>query len=64
MSALEIGGGTFDLYYNASFTDNLSLVLTDAAPATDVPEPSEVPGLLIGGALVIGAIKKRQQKSS
>jgi hypothetical protein len=63
MSA-AVRGGNFNLYYNDAYADNLALVLTDATPATSVPEPSDVPGLLIGGALVVGVIKKRQQKSS
>ena len=48
--------------YNNSYADNLSLVLTNNTPATAVPEPSAVPGVLIGGALVVGAMKKRRQK--
>jgi hypothetical protein len=32
------------------------------ATATSVPEPSAVPGILIGGALVIGVLRKRKQK--
>jgi hypothetical protein len=49
--------------YNDTYADNLSLVLTDInASATSVPEPSAIPGVLIGGALVVGAIKKRKQK--
>ena len=49
--------------YNDASADNLSLVLTDInAAATSVPEPSAIPGVLIGGALVVGAIKKRRQK--
>jgi hypothetical protein len=55
-----------ELYLIASdsdyvYADNLSLVLTNNA-ATSVPEPSAVPGILIGGALVVGAIKKRKRK--
>jgi hypothetical protein len=51
--------------YNNGYADNLSLVFTDInASATNVPEPSSIPGILIGGALVVGAIKHRQQKSS
>jgi hypothetical protein len=57
-------GSSSNSYDNNAYADNLSLVLTDAKPATRIPEPSEVPGLLIGGALAIGAIKKRQQKST
>ncbi|WP_310426204.1 PEP-CTERM sorting domain-containing protein [Chamaesiphon sp. VAR_48_metabat_135_sub] len=49
--------------YNDTYADNLSLILTDInATATSVPEPSEIPGVLIGGALVVGAIKQRKQK--
>jgi hypothetical protein len=50
--------------YNDGYVDNLSLVLTDinASNPTSVPEPSAIPGVLIGGALVVGAIKKRRQK--
>ncbi len=48
--------------YNDAYADNLSLVLTDInATATSVPEPSAIPGVLIGGALVVGAIKKRRK---
>ena len=32
------------------------------ATATSVPEPSSIPGILVGGALCICAIKKRRQK--
>jgi hypothetical protein len=47
---------------NDTYADNLSLVLTDInATATSVPEPSAVPGILIGGALVVGAMKKRRK---
>jgi hypothetical protein len=47
---------------NDAYADNLSLVLTDTnASATSVPEPSAIPGVLIGGALVVGAIKKRRK---
>ena len=46
-----------------TYADNLSLVLTDInATATSVPEPSAVPGVLIGGALCAYVIKKRRQK--
>jgi hypothetical protein len=49
--------------YNNGYADNLSLVFTDInASAPSVPEPSTIPGVLIGGALVVGAIKKRKQK--
>ncbi|WP_310483465.1 PEP-CTERM sorting domain-containing protein [Chamaesiphon sp. VAR_48_metabat_403] len=48
--------------YNNAYADNLSLVLTDRTPATAVPEPSAVPGILVGGALVVGVMKKRRQK--
>ena len=48
---------------NDTYADNLSLVLTDInATATSVPEPSAVPGVLIGGALCAYVIKKRRQK--
>jgi hypothetical protein len=45
---------------NDGYADNLSLVLTNNTPTTSVPEPSAVPGILIGGALVFGAVKKRK----
>ncbi len=32
------------------------------ATATSVPEPSAVPGLLLGSALVVGVLRKRKQK--
>jgi hypothetical protein len=48
--------------YNNAYADNLSLVLIDRTPATAVPEPSAIPGVLIGGALVVGVMKKRRQK--
>jgi hypothetical protein len=48
---------------NDGYADNLSLVLTDNTPAaTSVPEPSSIPGILVGGALVVGVVKKRKQK--
>jgi hypothetical protein len=46
---------------NYAYADNLSLVLTNNA-ATSVPEPSVVPGLLIGGAVVVSVLKKRKRK--
>ncbi|WP_295621142.1 PEP-CTERM sorting domain-containing protein [Chamaesiphon sp. GL140_3_metabinner_50] len=53
-----IGTGLF----NDAYADNLSLVLTDTnATATSVPEPSAILGVLIGGALVVGAMKKRRK---
>jgi hypothetical protein len=48
---------------NHAYADNLSLVLTASNSVTSVPEPSELPGLLIGGALVVGAIKNRRHQS-
>jgi hypothetical protein len=54
--------GSINSYNNNAYADNLSLVLTANTPVQKIPEPSEVPGLLIGGALLIGAIKIRQQK--
>ncbi|WP_310425305.1 PEP-CTERM sorting domain-containing protein [Chamaesiphon sp. VAR_48_metabat_135_sub] len=49
--------------FASGYFDNISLVLTDTtAPAASVPEPAAVPGLLIGGAVVFYAIKKRQAK--
>jgi hypothetical protein len=54
--------GSINSYNNNAYADNLSLVLTANTPVKKIPEPSEVPGLLIGGALLIGAIKIRQQK--
>jgi hypothetical protein len=60
MNAIE-AGGSINSYDNNAYADNLSLVLTTNTPKK-IPEPSEVPGLLIGGALLIGAIKIRQQK--
>jgi hypothetical protein len=53
--------GSINSYNNNAYADNLSLVLTANTPKK-IPEPSEVPGLLIGGALLVGAIKIRQQK--
>jgi hypothetical protein len=53
--------GSINSYNNTAYADNLSLVLTANTPKK-IPEPSEVPGLLIGGALLVGAIKIRQQK--
>jgi hypothetical protein len=58
-SAISNSANSYD---NNAYADNLSLVLTSSKP-TKIPEPSELPGLLIGGAVVVGAIKKRQQKS-
>lgn len=53
---------TANTYTNNAYADNLSLVLAANNSVTSVPEPSEVPGLLIGGALVVGAIKHRRHK--
>jgi hypothetical protein len=48
---------------NDGYADNLSLVLNNNTPAaTSVPEPSSIPGILVGGALVVGVIRKRKQK--
>jgi hypothetical protein len=60
MNAIDTAVNSSD---NNAYADNLSFVLAPNNSVTSVPEPSEVPGLLIGGALVIGAIKNRQQKS-
>ena len=60
MNAIDTAVNSSD---NNAYADNLSLVLSANNSVTSVPEPSEVPGLLIAGALVIGAIKHRQQKS-
>jgi hypothetical protein len=59
---LKMTRDTVGSSYNNAYADNLSLVLTDRTPATAVPEPSAVPGVLIGGALVVGVMKKRRQK--
>jgi hypothetical protein len=52
-----------DPTYNDGYADNLSLVLNNNTPVTSVPEPSAVPGLLVGSALVVGVIKKRKKLS-
>lgn len=49
-------------YDNHAYADNLGLVL--AKNPKRLPEPSEVPGVLIASGLTIGAIVKRRQKSS
>lgn len=61
MNAID-PGGSITSYNNNAYADNLSLVLIAKTPKK-IPEPSEVPGLLIGGALLLGAIKIRQQKT-
>jgi hypothetical protein len=49
--------------YNNAYADNLSLVLRDNTNrATNIPEPSAISGILVGGALVVGVMKKRRQK--
>jgi hypothetical protein len=50
------------LFSDDAYADNLSLVLTNNTPITSVPEPSAIPGILIGGAVVFGAVKKRKRK--
>jgi hypothetical protein len=48
--------------YNDGYADNLSLVLNNNTPVTSVPEPSSIPGILVGGALVVSVVRKRKQK--
>jgi hypothetical protein len=48
--------------YNDGYADNLSLVLNNNTPVTNVPEPSSIPGILVGGALFVGVVRKRKQK--
>ncbi len=52
---------------NDGYADNLSLVLTNntitpPTATTSVPEPSAIPGILVGGAFVVGVARKRKQK--
>jgi hypothetical protein len=48
--------------YNDGYADNLSLVLNNNTPVTSVPEPSSIPGMSIGIALVIWIVRKQKQK--
>jgi hypothetical protein len=51
-----------DPTFNDGYADNLSLILNNNTPATSVPEPSAISSLLVGGAVVVGAICKRKRK--